>query len=117
MLRRCGILLLLCGLLTPGSGLRCYRCSDYSGRCENVQECTYEDACLSLSERGGRTVRQCVRYTECNVSRLTQMFPFISDFMFRCCSSNLCNSGHTLAKATPLLPLIGSLLVTLLCRS
>lgn len=35
-----------------GSGLRCYKCSDYTGRCQNVQECTYEDSCMSLSERG-----------------------------------------------------------------
>lgn len=39
-----------------GSALRCYKCSDYTGRCENVQECTYEDSCLSLSERGGLSV-------------------------------------------------------------
>ncbi|XP_037833977.1 CD59 glycoprotein isoform X2 [Kryptolebias marmoratus] len=45
------VLLLCSGMLRVGSGLRCYRCSDYTGRCENVQECTFEDSCISLSER------------------------------------------------------------------
>uniref|UniRef100_A0A3Q1BZP7 Potassium inwardly rectifying channel subfamily J member 11, like n=1 Tax=Amphiprion ocellaris TaxID=80972 RepID=A0A3Q1BZP7_AMPOC len=75
-----------------GSGLRCYKCADYTGRCQNVQECTFEDSCISLSERGGKTIRQCIRYTDCDNSRLTQMFPAISGFTYRCCSSNLCNS-------------------------
>ncbi|KAG7257226.1 hypothetical protein CRUP_027393, partial [Coryphaenoides rupestris] len=71
------------------SALRCYKCSDYTGRCENVQECTYEDACISLSEHGGKTVRQCLRYTDCDNSRLSQMFPALSGFTYRCCSSNI----------------------------
>ncbi|KAK7893136.1 hypothetical protein WMY93_022288 [Mugilogobius chulae] len=73
-------------------GLRCYKCSDYTGRCQNVQECTYEDSCISISERGGKTIRQCLRYTDCDNSRLQQMFPSISGFTYRCCSSNMCNS-------------------------
>uniref|UniRef100_A0A3Q2ZZQ4 MAC-inhibitory protein n=1 Tax=Kryptolebias marmoratus TaxID=37003 RepID=A0A3Q2ZZQ4_KRYMA len=95
---------------SPGSGLRCYRCSDYTGRCENVQECTFEDSCISLSERGGRTIRQCIRYTDCDISRLTQMFSYISSYTYRCCNSNLCNSGSTVAMATPVLALLGSVL-------
>uniref|UniRef100_A0A3Q3XKA0 MAC-inhibitory protein n=1 Tax=Mola mola TaxID=94237 RepID=A0A3Q3XKA0_MOLML len=94
MKRRLGLFLLVClGTLHTGFGLRCYKCSDYTGRCENVQECTYEDSCISLSERGGKTIRQCIRYTDCDNSRLSQMFPAISGFTYRCCSSNLCNSG------------------------
>uniref|UniRef100_A0AAQ4RP10 MAC-inhibitory protein n=1 Tax=Gasterosteus aculeatus aculeatus TaxID=481459 RepID=A0AAQ4RP10_GASAC len=92
-MERLGFLLLLCGLLHQGSGLRCFKCSDYTGRCENVQECTYEDSCISLSERGGKTIRQCIRYTDCDNSRLSQMFPAVSGFTYRCCSSNLCNAA------------------------
>uniref|UniRef100_A0A7N8YPH0 MAC-inhibitory protein n=1 Tax=Mastacembelus armatus TaxID=205130 RepID=A0A7N8YPH0_9TELE len=95
---------------SSGSGLRCYKCSDYTGRCTNVQECTYEDACISLSETGGKTIRQCIRYTDCDNSRLNQMFPSISAFTYRCCSSNLCNSASTVATAIPALALVGSLL-------
>uniref|UniRef100_A0A668S714 MAC-inhibitory protein n=1 Tax=Oreochromis aureus TaxID=47969 RepID=A0A668S714_OREAU len=92
------------------SGLRCYKCQDYTGRCQNVQECTYEDSCISLSERGGKTIRQCIRYTDCDNSRLSQMFPSISAFTYRCCSSNLCNSGTASTTVTPLVALLGSLL-------
>uniref|UniRef100_A0A8C6WMT4 MAC-inhibitory protein n=1 Tax=Neogobius melanostomus TaxID=47308 RepID=A0A8C6WMT4_9GOBI len=82
--------------------LRCYKCSDYTGRCHNVQECTYEDSCISISERGGKTIRQCLRYTDCDNSRLQQMFPSISGFTYRCCSSNLCNSsGASAASIAP----------------
>ncbi|KAK3525689.1 hypothetical protein QTP70_005852 [Hemibagrus guttatus] len=36
------------------TSLRCYKCSDYyGGRCKNIQECTYEDSCLSLHEKEG----------------------------------------------------------------
>ncbi|TNN00653.1 hypothetical protein fugu_011899 [Takifugu bimaculatus] len=46
-----GLFLLVClGVFRAGLGLRCYNCSDNTGRCENVQECTYEDSCISLSE-------------------------------------------------------------------
>uniref|UniRef100_A0A4W6BSN9 MAC-inhibitory protein n=1 Tax=Lates calcarifer TaxID=8187 RepID=A0A4W6BSN9_LATCA len=101
---------LISSVSSSGSGLRCYKCSDYTGRCQNVQECTYEDSCISLSERGGKTIRQCIRYTDCDNSRLTQMFPAISGFTYRCCSSNLCNSGNAVTTATPALALAGSLL-------
>ncbi|XP_047452556.1 CD59 glycoprotein-like [Mugil cephalus] len=107
------VLLLCSGTLHTGCALRCYKCSDYTGMCQNVQECTFEDACISLSERGGKTIRQCLRYTDCDNSRLTQMFPAISGFTYRCCSSNLCNSGNAVAMATPILALIGSLLYSL----
>ncbi|XP_008303306.1 CD59 glycoprotein isoform X5 [Stegastes partitus] len=111
-MKRClGLMLLLCsGMFHVGSGLRCYKCSDYTGRCQNVQECTFEDSCISLSERGGKTIRQCIRYTDCDNSRLTQMFPAITGFTYRCCSSNLCNSGITVTTATPSLALAAALL-------
>ncbi|XP_068595769.1 CD59 glycoprotein [Brachionichthys hirsutus] len=106
-----GLAFLVCsGTLHLGSGLRCYKCSDYTGRCQNVQECTYEDSCISLSERGGKTIRQCIRYTDCDNSRLSQMFPAVSGFNYRCCSSNLCNSGNAASAAMPVLGLVGTLL-------
>ncbi|XP_028286629.1 CD59 glycoprotein-like [Parambassis ranga] len=104
------VLLLGAAMLHVGSGLRCYKCSDYTGRCETVQECTTEDSCLSLSERGGKTIRRCIRYTDCDNTRLSQMFPSVISFTYRCCNSNLCNSGHAVTMATPLLALLGSLL-------
>ncbi|XP_054476621.1 CD59 glycoprotein [Anoplopoma fimbria] len=115
-MKRClGLFLLLCcGMIHLGSGLRCYKCSDYTGRCQNVQECTYEDSCISLSERGGKTIRQCIRYTDCDNSRLSQMFPAVSGFTYRCCSSNLCNTAAAVAAAPPLLALALSLTGTLL---
>uniref|UniRef100_A0A3P8QTT8 CD59 molecule (CD59 blood group) b n=1 Tax=Astatotilapia calliptera TaxID=8154 RepID=A0A3P8QTT8_ASTCA len=100
---------------STGSGLRCYKCQDYTGRCQDVQECTYEDSCISLSERGGKTIRQCIRYTDCDNSRLSQMFPAISAFTYRCCSSNLCNSGTACTAVTPLVALLGSLLSVWWC--
>ncbi|XP_068169526.1 CD59 glycoprotein [Antennarius striatus] len=103
-------LLVCCWTIHLGSGLRCYKCSDYTGRCENVQECTYEDACISVSERGGKTVRQCIRYTDCNLSRLPLMFPYFAQFNFRCCNSNLCNSGNAVTTSMPVLSLLGTLL-------
>ncbi|XP_071756242.1 CD59 glycoprotein [Centroberyx gerrardi] len=116
MKRSLGLCLLVClGMLDLGAGLRCYKCSDYTGRCQNVQECTYEDSCISLSERGGKTIRQCIRYTDCDNSRLTQMFPAISGFTYRCCSSNLCNGGSAVTMATPVLALAGSLLSVWWC--
>ncbi|XP_061697161.1 CD59 glycoprotein [Syngnathoides biaculeatus] len=98
----------------PGDALRCYKCSDYTGRCDDVRECTYEDACLTLSVQGGKTVRQCIRYTDCDNSRLSQMFPSMSSFSYRCCNNNLCNSSGAAGVATsgPLL-LIGWLLSAL----
>ncbi|KAM9496752.1 CD59 glycoprotein [Clarias gariepinus] len=78
-----------------GGSLSCYKCSDYQGGwCDRIQECSYEDSCLSLHEKGGKTIRQCIRYTDCDNSRLSQMFPALSGFNYRCCNTNLCNSGH-----------------------
>ncbi|XP_072767955.1 CD59 glycoprotein-like [Nerophis lumbriciformis] len=119
MARRSQLILLMFAaaavMIREGDALRCYKCADYTGRCQNVQECTYEDACLSLSERGGKTIRQCIRYTDCDNSRLSQMFPAMSAFTYRCCSSNLCNSSKAVTMATPVRLIIGSLLCILAC--
>ncbi|KAJ8333851.1 hypothetical protein SKAU_G00411700 [Synaphobranchus kaupii] len=98
-----------------GSTLQCYKCSDYSGRCSNVQDCTYEDACLSLSERGGKTIRRCIRYTDCDNARLTQMFPAVSGFTYRCCSSNLCNASPATLISRSFLGFLVSLVVFWCC--
>ncbi|XP_022617323.1 CD59 glycoprotein-like [Seriola dumerili] len=115
-MKRClGLLLLLlwCGMLQPGAALRCYNCIDYTGRCGNIQDCTNEDSCLTLSEKvstGGKTIRRCIRYTDCNFSRLSQMYQSISSFTYNCCSNNLCNSSNAVTTTTPILALLGSLL-------
>ncbi|KAL0967905.1 hypothetical protein UPYG_G00259460 [Umbra pygmaea] len=107
-----GLCMLVCfGILDLGSALKCYKCSDYTGRCENFQDCTYEDSCLSLSERGGKTIRKCIRYTDCDNSRLSQMYPSVSEFTYRCCSGNLCNSSTTIAMREPAFVLMASLLI------
>ncbi|KAI3370955.1 hypothetical protein L3Q82_023509 [Scortum barcoo] len=103
-----------------GSGLRCYKCSDYTGQCQNVQECTNEDACISLSESGGKTIRQCIKNSECNLSYLPNMFPSLGKFNYNCCTSNLCNAGNTgnaVTMATPILALVASLLSVWWCWS
>ncbi|KAL7857660.1 hypothetical protein AOLI_G00177620 [Acnodon oligacanthus] len=79
-----GLFLVVCSVtISVGSSLQCYKCSDYyGGRCEKVQECSYEDSCLTLHEKGGKTIRQCIRYTDCDNSRLSQMFPAVSGFTY-----------------------------------
>ncbi|KAJ8280981.1 hypothetical protein GJAV_G00061750 [Gymnothorax javanicus] len=106
---------LIFAFFSLGSALQCYKCSDYSGRCSNVQDCTYEDACLSLSERGGKTIRKCIRYTDCDNARLAQMFPAVSGFTYRCCSSNLCNASPSTMISRSSLGLLASLLVFWCC--
>ncbi|XP_062859414.1 CD59 glycoprotein isoform X2 [Trichomycterus rosablanca] len=96
-----GLFLVICTVtVSVGSSLQCYKCSDYyGGWCSKVQDCSYEDSCLSLQEKGGKTIRQCIRYTDCDNSRLSQMFPALSGFTYRCCNTNLCNSGHRVDTA------------------
>ncbi|KAL3045421.1 CD59 glycoprotein-like isoform X2 [Trematomus bernacchii] len=93
--------LLLCSaVFSVGSAIRCYSCKDYSGSCSKQRDCSYDDACLTLSERGGMTFRQCLKYTDCEYSRLSQMFPQVSSFTFKCCNSDLCNSAPSAAASS-----------------
>ncbi|XP_067293147.1 CD59 glycoprotein isoform X2 [Pseudorasbora parva] len=103
-----GLFLLLCCVpVSFGSSLRCYKCEDYTGgHCSVQQVCSYEDACLYLHEKGGKTIRRCIRYTDCDNSRLSQKFPAISEYTYRCCNTDLCNSGPATAASTSLLYLL-----------
>ncbi|XP_048013866.1 CD59 glycoprotein [Megalobrama amblycephala] len=95
---------------SAGSSLRCYKCEDYTGgHCTVQQVCSYEDACLYLHEKGGKTIRRCIRYTDCDNSRLSQQFPSISEYTYRCCNTDLCNSGPVTAASTPFLYLLAVL--------
>lgn len=46
--------LTLCFLLlcVSGSAIRCYSCKDYTASCSKQRDCSYDDACLTLNERG-----------------------------------------------------------------
>nr|XP_055049137.1 CD59 glycoprotein [Misgurnus anguillicaudatus] len=92
------------------SAIKCYKCENYSGaRCTEQQVCTYEDACLYLHEKGGKTIRNCIRYTDCDNSRLSQKYPSISQYTYRCCNTDLCNGAPVTAARASLLPLLAVL--------
>ncbi|NP_001313314.1 CD59 glycoprotein precursor [Danio rerio] len=80
-------------LLGLGSAIKCYNCKDYTGACSKIKDCYYDDACLSVYERGGDTYRQCIKYSECDYSTVGVKFPKLSSFKFSCCTSDLCNSA------------------------
>ncbi|KAF0046356.1 hypothetical protein F2P81_002885 [Scophthalmus maximus] len=76
MKRALGICLVICSALVGlGSAIRCYSCKDYTASCSKQRDCSYDDACLTVNERGGMTYRQCLKYSDCEYSRLAQMFP------------------------------------------
>ncbi|KAK0133285.1 CD59 glycoprotein [Merluccius polli] len=96
-----------------GSAIRCYSCKDYTASCSKQRDCSYDDACLTLTERGGQTYRQCLKYSDCEYSRLGQMFPQVSSFTFKCCNSDLCNSAPS--STSSLIGLLASLAVIWWC--
>ncbi|KAM9835974.1 CD59 glycoprotein [Aulostomus maculatus] len=102
--------LLLSTLTTLGVAIRCYSCKDYTSSCSKQRDCSYDDACLTLTERGGMTYRQCLKYSDCEYSRLGQMFPQVSSFTFKCCNSDLCNSASSIA-ASSLIGLLASVVI------
>ncbi|XP_032412233.1 CD59 glycoprotein [Xiphophorus hellerii] len=115
MKRSLVICLLVCSSLVGlGSAIRCYSCKDYTASCTKQRDCSYDDACLTLVERGGMTYRKCLKYTECERSRLAQMFPQVSSFTFRCCNSDLCNSAPSSAAGS-VIGLLASVLVMWWC--
>ncbi|XP_036439906.1 CD59 glycoprotein [Colossoma macropomum] len=102
-------------LLGLGSAIKCYKCRDYTGSCTKTQDCRFEDSCLTLNERGGETYRQCVRHSDCDYNLLSQMFPQVSSFTFKCCSSDLCNGASTTTISSSVLGLLVSLAVWWWC--
>ncbi|KAA0724615.1 hypothetical protein E1301_Tti003883 [Triplophysa tibetana] len=99
-------------LSSAGSALKCYKCEDYTGaRCSTQQTCSYEDACLYLHEKGGKTFRRCIRYTDCDNSRLSQKFPSISQsqYTYRCCNTDLCNGAPVTVAHASIIPLLAAL--------
>lgn len=38
--------------LSLGSAIKCYNCKDYTGTCSKIRDCYYDDACVSVYERG-----------------------------------------------------------------
>ncbi|AWO95479.1 putative CD59 glycoprotein-like [Scophthalmus maximus] len=53
------------------------------------------------------TYRQCLKYSDCEYSRLAQMFP-------QCCNSDLCNSAPSSA-ASSLIGLLASMMIMWWC--
>lgn len=43
------------------SAIRCYSCKDYTASCSKQRDCSYDDACLTLNERG---VYMCTHYAK-----------------------------------------------------
>ncbi|XP_043101216.1 CD59 glycoprotein [Puntigrus tetrazona] len=80
-------------LVGLGSAIKCYSCKDYTGTCSKIRNCYYDDACVSVYERGGDTYRQCIKYSDCNYNVIGEKFPKLSSFKFSCCTSDLCNTA------------------------
>nr|XP_055062434.1 CD59 glycoprotein-like isoform X1 [Misgurnus anguillicaudatus] len=76
-------------LLELGSALKCYTCE--KGLCNITQVCTTEDSCLSASS-GDNKFKKCLKYDDCNMMNILQMYPGFSSIKFSCCTSNLCNT-------------------------
>ncbi|KAG7471680.1 hypothetical protein JOB18_022989 [Solea senegalensis] len=101
MKRSLVICLLVCSaLIGLGSAIRCYSCKDYTSSCTKQRDCSSDDACLTLNERGGMTYRQCLKYSDCDYRRLSLMFQNVNSFTFKCCNSDLCNSAHSWAASS-----------------
>lgn len=102
-------LILICATLQLGDCIKCFSCQDYTGTCSKTRDCSQDDACLTLKARGGDTYRSCMKYSECDFTRLSFMYPQIKNFKFDCCNSDLCNSAP-LASASVVIGLLCSLL-------
>lgn len=69
----------------------------------------------SLLLTGGYIYRQCIKYSDCEYNRLSQMFPSVASFTYRCCTTDLCNAAPLTAAGKPLLGLLASLAVFWWC--
>lgn len=47
------------GCCFTGSAIRCFSCKDYTASCSKQRDCSYDDACLTLNERGKTTPAAC----------------------------------------------------------
>lgn len=92
-------LALFCAFIGTGSSIQCYSCSDYTGSCTKTKDCSQDDACLTLKARGGNTFRTCVKYDDCEFSRLSNMpaYSQLASFTYKCCNNNLCNLAPSAA--------------------
>ncbi|KAI7790700.1 CD59 glycoprotein-like [Triplophysa rosa] len=107
------VLVFSLSLLELGSALKCYTCN--KGLCNATQVCTYEDSCLSVNGEGSFRHKQCLKYDDCNLMKVRQMFPTVSSMDFRCCTSNLCNTASLSVASNSLVGLLLS--VALFCWS
>ncbi|XP_055062424.1 CD59 glycoprotein [Misgurnus anguillicaudatus] len=96
-------------LLGLGSAIRCYNCKDYTGTCTTEKSCYYDDACLTLYERGGDTYKRCIKYSECDHNTVAQKFPNIQSFTYSCCTSDLCNAANVSMASRSVLGILLSL--------
>ncbi|XP_035533869.1 CD59 glycoprotein isoform X2 [Morone saxatilis] len=115
MKRSLGICLVICSaLIGLGSALQCYSCQGPT-KCTTQQQCgSGEDTCLKLIDTGGKTYRQCLKYSECNFNSLSGKFPQVSKFTFDCCNSDLCNSAPS-STASSVIGLLASVAVMWWC--
>ncbi|XP_051992422.1 CD59 glycoprotein-like [Xyrauchen texanus] len=79
-------------LLGLGAALQCYTC-EASGACDKTRVCDSEDTCLSLTGSGGVKRKQCIKYTDCDLVKIGIKFRGISNIIFNCCTSDLCNAA------------------------
>ncbi|XP_030622266.1 CD59 glycoprotein [Chanos chanos] len=106
------VCLALCGL---GAAIQCYSCSDYTGSCTKTVDCSLDDACLTLKERGGDTHRKCVKYSDCSFKTMSIQFPRVQQFTFDCCTTDLCNAASFTAVSKPVLAVLSSLALLWCC--
>ncbi|XP_067104607.1 CD59 glycoprotein [Osmerus mordax] len=105
-----GLCLAFCfAIFELGSAIRCYACQDYTGSCTKTQDCSLDDACLSLHVRGGDIIRRCIKNSECDFNQLSNAYPQVESFSYKCCTSNLCNGAVSISGGKPLLGLLVSL--------
>ncbi|KAL1007044.1 hypothetical protein UPYG_G00081160 [Umbra pygmaea] len=112
-----GVCLVFCiAILGLGSALKCYNCTNSSDSCTDIQVCSTENVCLTLTKNpGGQTNRQCIKLSDCNTNQLSQMFPAISKFTYKCCTDDLCNGANSIGASKHLLGLFASLAVMWWC--
>ncbi|XP_056605439.1 CD59 glycoprotein-like [Triplophysa dalaica] len=90
-------------LLGLGSALKCY--TAYSQVIE-TQDCSTEDACLAVYTEGSFHKGKCLKYADCDLEKVRQMFPGIANMKFRCCTTSLCNAASLSVASNSLVGLL-----------